>query len=115
MTARWRFALDLVRNRVRGVAVPETLVMDIKEKNLNQKIAFLGREVLPAGMRSETLRYCIDAARRYDRLQKKRAREAAEGRRGKKKKRQQSLEEKFGGIDRFLLGVLIGSPEFQEQ
>ncbi|MEE9392777.1 MAG: DUF1800 domain-containing protein [Planctomycetota bacterium] len=123
MVGRWRFALDLVRNRIPGVEVPETLFIHLKNKNRHAMIASLAKEVLPGGMREETLRFCIDASRRYDRIQREKAEAKAMGKKpskGKKnpkdeKKKRKPLADRFDGIERFLLGVLIGSPEFQEQ
>lgn len=97
MAARWKFALDLALGRIEGVRVPETFFAELDHRSVPALVASMGARLLPGGMRGETIRVLIKVARRH-RLAEK-----------------EGEEEDLPPLERHLLGVVLGSPEFQEQ
>ncbi|MEZ6195684.1 MAG: DUF1800 family protein [Planctomycetota bacterium] len=81
MVARWRFALDLVEGRIKGVTVPERVLASVKDKNRFLMIRDLGERVLPGGMRQETLAFCNRAGARWDKARREADEEAPPRRR----------------------------------
>ena len=110
MALRWRFALDLVQDRVRGVRVPDRLFQSVEGKGVHVMVLGLARQVLPDGLRGETVRVMMKVAHRYEAEEAARAAEAA-----KKPKKKRKKKKGVDSLARRLLGVLLGSPEFQEQ
>lgn len=110
MTARWRFALDLARDRIKGVKVPAHVYADLKGKNRFLVIRRLGERVLPGGMRKETIAFCTRAATRWEKARRRHAEAVSGGKKKGEKRPPAPLP-----LERYLLGVLLGSPEFQEQ
>lgn len=102
MTVRWRFALDLAANRMPGIIVPDEFFADLRGKPTAALIDGLSRRILPNGMRSQTIAALMRIAADHA---KKEAAALADPK----------AEKPTVPIERRLLGVLLGSPEFQEQ
>lgn len=96
MALRWRFALDLARGKVRGMKIGERFYYDLPEDPLDLLDSMIKR-VVPAGLGSNT--YAV-----LERVVFKRVQDGmVEGERGRKE------------LAKTIVGILLGSPEFQQQ
>ena len=102
MVARWRFALELAANRVPGVTIPDAFFAEFAGKSVPALIDGMARRILPAGLRHKTIAALMQLAVEHARVEAQGA--------GDPKAPKNNVS-----IERRLLGVLIGSPEFQEQ
>lgn len=98
MTTRWQFAVDLAANRMSGIVCPDEVFVDIRNRPVPAMVDALARRILPAGLRSQTIAALIKIAAEHTEAAKDPKSKAA------------TLP-----IERKLLGVLLGAPEFQEQ
>ncbi len=92
MAVRWRFAQDLAEGRIRGVRVPATLYADLDPANPQSWIDGLAAKVVPGGISQATRQAMADVLAK-----------AGDGRRGRRQ------------VPPVMLGLLLGSPEFQRQ
>lgn len=106
MALRWKFAMELSTDRIDGVRVPSAFWDDLEGERPQRIIARLGRRILPGGMRSDTIGVLMRVARRHE--ERVLEWDALTAKERKKKRAPRPLE-------RRLLGVLLGAPEFQEQ
>ncbi len=94
MAVRWQFAFDLATGKLHGIRVPQSFYKGLHPRIPRVWKDQLARRVLPAGMGEKTSRVLDKVMRRY-------------------------LEEhpkpKVTELGPFLLGLLLGSPEFQRQ
>jgi uncharacterized protein (DUF1800 family) len=104
MAARWRFALALAANRIPGVFVHDTFFAGIAGRPVPAMIDALARRTVPGGLRAATIVALMRIAAEQARtLEVAASRPAA--------LRGPAPVE----LERRLLGVILGSPEFQEQ
>jgi uncharacterized protein (DUF1800 family) len=94
MVGRWRFALDLATGKLPGVRVPPEFFADLRSDLPRVWKDQLARKVLPAGLGDKT-------SRALDRLVS-----------GWLEKKPQAKPEELRAQ---ILGLLLGSPEFQRQ
>jgi len=91
---RWKFARDLISGRIEDVSIPEELWSDVGSSDTEDWIDNLSRRVLPGGVGARTRSVLDGMARRYFETHFR-------------------LQPQELCID--VLGVILGSPEFQEQ
>lgn len=92
MAPRWRFALGLGLEQVRGVRIPDSYWEDLKEANPVQWKEVLTKRILPGGCTEKTSDALDAVIAKYARFNPK--------------------PEQLG---RYIVGILLGSPEFQRQ
>lgn len=96
MALRWRFALRLARGKVRGMKIGERFYYQLPEDPLDLMDSLI-KKVVPQGLGSNT--YAV-----LERVTFKRVQEGlAETERGRKE------------LAKTIVGILLGSPEFQQQ
>ncbi len=96
MALRWRFALNLARGREQGMKIGERFYYQLPEDPLDLMDSMI-RKVVPQGLGSNT--YAV-----LERVVFKRVQEGlAETERGRKE------------LAKTIVGILLGSPEFQQQ
>ena len=113
MAFRWKFALDLVYGRIKGVKVPESWFGNINDKTRDLVvIKLLGDKVIPGGLSSKTISTLMRLAKKHRDLEQEN-RELVEIAimDGEKPPRFKPLPP----LKRRLLAALLGSPEFQQQ
>ncbi len=128
MAVRWRFAIDLAMGNLSGVRVPAEFLDSLKEKSAPEMITKLGDAVLPGGLRDRTMNVLFRVARRHAESLNPSAKddEAERGTQEKKDRRRwrwrkravkglKKSQQNVVPLERQLLAVLLGSPEFQEQ
>lgn len=94
MALRWRFAIDLAAGKVRGVHIPEEFYADLPlDGGAVASMQAMVDKVLPGGAGPRTLSMLLEVTREH---------ESGEG-----------LDLESWGPE--LLGLLLGSPEFQQQ
>ncbi len=94
MAVRWQFAMDLTRGRIQGVRIPRSFYADLRPRLPLAWKDQLAPRLLPAGMGEQTRRVLDQMVREH--LEKN------------KRPRPRTL----GPI---IVGLLLGSPEFQRQ
>lgn len=128
MAVRWRFAIDLAMDNLPGVRVPEEFLDSLKGVSAPQMITTLGESVLPGGLRDRTMNVLFRLARRHaesmnpsadggdDEMEKKNAKDRRRWRwRKRGVKGSKKSQKGVVPLERQILAVLLGSPEFQEQ
>lgn len=95
MAVRWKFALDLVRGRIRGIRVPDKFYEGLHPKLPLVWKDQLAARVLPAGLSEKTSKALDRQIRGY--LEDRQDRGA------------------LRDLPALILGMLLGSPEFQRQ
>ena len=94
MAVRWQFAFDLATNKLRGIRVPASFYEGLHPRIPRVWKDQIARRVLPAGMGEKTSRILDRMMRRY---------------------LQENPDPKVTELGPYILGLLIGSPEFQRQ
>ncbi|MAE77765.1 MAG: hypothetical protein CMJ85_12960 [Planctomycetes bacterium] len=94
MAVRWQFAMNLATGKLRGIKVPEKFYQGLHPRIPRVWKDQLARRVLPAGMGEKTSRIMDRMMRRY-----------LEGK----------PNPKVTELGPYILGLLLGSPEFQRQ
>lgn len=92
MAPRWSFALGLGLEQVRGVRIPDSYWVGLKENNPVQWKEVLTKRILPGGCTEKTSEALDAVIAKYSRFNPK--------------------PEQLG---RYIVGILLGSPEFQRQ
>ena len=92
MAARWQFGLDLMLGQVRGVRIPKTFWDGLEPNNPLQWKDHLIKKVLPVGCSEQTANAVDGVIARYARFNPR--------------------PEQLGA---YIVGLLLGSPEFQRQ
>jgi hypothetical protein len=92
MAPRWRFALGLGLEQIRGVRIPDSYWEGLKPDNPVQWMDVLTQRILPGGHTEKTSEALETVVAKYARTNPK--------------------PEQLG---RYIVGILLGSPEFQRQ
>lgn len=92
MANRWKFALDLGMEQVRGVRIPDTYWDGLEPNNPVQWKEVLTKRILPGGCTEKTSEALDNVIAKYARFSPE--------------------PEQLG---RYIVGILLGSPEFQRQ
>ncbi|MFT7619138.1 MAG: hypothetical protein ACI97A_002787 [Planctomycetota bacterium] len=112
MAFRWKFALDLVQGKIKGVRIPDAFYAGMSKARAPHMVKKLGDKVLPGGIRSQTIRTLLQVVKKHRFLieEENDLIEIA-----RMEKRKPPRREKRVAIEKRLLAVLLGSPEFQRQ
>jgi len=94
MALRWKFAMDFVRNKVGGVRIPKSFYADLRPDLPQAWKDQLSAKVLPAGLSERTSEAMDRKIREYLRSEP---------------------QPKVKQLAPIILGMLLGSPEFQRQ
>lgn len=94
MALRWKFAMDFVRNKVRGVQIPKSFYADLRADLPQAWKEQLARKILPAGLSERTSEAMDRKIREYLRSEP---------------------QPEVLKLAPLILGMLLGSPEFQRQ
>jgi uncharacterized protein (DUF1800 family) len=94
MAIRWKFAIDLARGRVPGIKIPDSFYADLHPRIPNAWKDQLARKILPVAMGDKTSRVIDKMIRGY------------------REKNSRPQPKQLGPL---IVGMLLGSPEFQRQ
>ncbi len=112
MAYRWKFALDLVGGKIKGVRVPSSFYDDVKDQAMPKMIKRLGEKVIPGGLRPQTISTLLRVAGKQKRDIAEQDREILDAQLSGEKPPKAI---KYRPIHEKLLAVLLGAPEFQQQ